>query len=106
MRYIRYACIAIFGVALIVIALANRQMVTVKMLPSELNSVAALNPGYEVPLFVVMFGGILAGLVLGFLWEYIREHKERAARRTSGARARPAAGRAAASQDRAAQAGR
>lgn len=79
MRYIRYACIAIFGVALIVIALANRQMVTVKMLPSELNSVAALNPGYEVPLFVVMFGGILAGLVLGFLWEYIREHKERAA---------------------------
>tara|TARA_R100000789_G_scaffold19954_5_gene23121 strand:- start:8334 stop:8537 length:204 start_codon:yes stop_codon:yes gene_type:complete len=67
MRYIRYACIAIFGVALIVIALANRQMVTVKMLPSELNSVAALNPGYEVPLFVVMFGGILAGLVLGFL---------------------------------------
>ncbi|MFU1476472.1 lipopolysaccharide assembly protein LapA domain-containing protein [Roseovarius sp. C7] len=79
MRYIRYACIAIFAVALILISMANRQMVTVKMLPSELNSVAAVNPGHEVPLFVVMFGGILAGLVLGFLWEYIREHKDRAA---------------------------
>ena len=38
---------------------------------------AALNPSYEVPLFIVMFGGILAGLVIGFIWEWIREAKER-----------------------------
>ncbi len=79
MRYIRYACIAIFAVALVLIALANRQMVSVQMLPGELSAFAALNPSFEVPLFVVIFGGILAGLVLGFLWEYIREAKERAA---------------------------
>ncbi len=79
MRYIRYACIAIFAVALILVALANRQMVSVKLLPAELDGVAAVNPGYQVPLFVVIFGGVLAGLILGFLWEYIREAKERAA---------------------------
>ena len=77
MRYIRYASIAIFAVALILIALANRGMVTVKVLPNELASLAALNPSYEVPLFIVMFGGILAGLIVGFIWEWIREAKER-----------------------------
>lgn len=79
MRYIRYASIATFAVALILIALANRGMVAVKVLPEELAGFVALNPSYEVPLFIVMFGGILAGLVIGFIWEWIREAKERAA---------------------------
>lgn len=79
MRYIRYASIAIFAVALIVIALANRDLVTVQVLPPELSGMAALNPSYDMPLFVVMFLGVLAGLVIGFIWEWIREAKERAA---------------------------
>ncbi len=79
MRYIRYLSIAIFALALILIALANRQMVEVKVLPAELAGMAALNPSYQLPLFLVMFGGILAGLVIGFIWEWIREAKERAA---------------------------
>ena len=79
MRYIRYASIAIFAVALILIALANRGMVTVKLLPGEVAALAAMNPSYEVPLFVVIFGGIVAGLIVGFIWEWIREAKERMA---------------------------
>lgn len=79
MRYIRYASITIFALALILVALANRGMVEVAILPGELARLAALNPSYEVPLFVIMFGGVLAGLVLGFIWEWIREAKERAA---------------------------
>ncbi|KRS13130.1 phosphoribosylanthranilate isomerase [Roseovarius atlanticus] len=79
MRYIRYASIAIFALALILIALANRQVVEVQILPSELGGMAAVNPSYQLPLFLVMFGGILAGLVIGFIWEWIREAKERAA---------------------------
>lgn len=78
MRYIRYASIAIFAVALILVALANRSMVTIKILPEELADLAALNPSYDVPLFIVMFAGVLAGLVIGFIWEWIREAKERA----------------------------
>jgi|SRR6056297_2457502 len=79
MRYIRYASIAIFGLALVLIALANRGMVTLRVLPDELSGFAALNPTYQMPLFVVIFGGILAGLILGFIWEWIREAGERAA---------------------------
>lgn len=79
MRYIRYASIAIFAVALILVALANRGMVSVRLLPEELAGLAALNPSYEVPLFIVIFGGVLAGLIVGFIWEWIREAKERMA---------------------------
>jgi len=79
MRYVRYASIAIFGLALVLIALANRQMVELRVLPNELAGLAALNPTYQLPLFVVIFGGILAGLIVGFIWEWIREAGERAA---------------------------
>ncbi|MCZ0813662.1 MAG: LapA family protein [Pseudomonadota bacterium] len=79
MRYIRYASIAIFAVALILVALANRGLVAVKLVPDELSGLAALNPSHEVPLFVVIYGGIVAGLVIGFIWEWIREHGERVA---------------------------
>ena len=78
MRYIRYASIAIFAVALILVSLANRQMVSVKVWPDELAGLAASNPSYEMPLFLVIFGGILAGLIIGFVWEWIREASERA----------------------------
>ncbi len=79
MRYIRYASIAIFALALILIALANRVTVPVRMVPGELSGFTALSPAMEVPLFVVIFGSILAGLILGFIWEWIREAGERAA---------------------------
>ena len=79
MKYIRYASIAVFTLALVLIALANRGMVTLRVLPDELAGFAALNPTYDLPLFVVIFGGILAGLILGFIWEWIREAGERAA---------------------------
>lgn len=79
MKYIRYASIAVFGVALVLVALANRGIVTVQVLPAEVAHLAALNPSYDVPLFVVIFGGVLAGLIIGFIWEWIREAGERAA---------------------------
>ena len=84
MRYIRYTSIAIFALALVLIALANRGVVTLRVLPDELAGFAALNPTYDVPLFVVIYGGILIGLIVGFIWEWIREAGERkaAARQT------------------------
>ncbi len=76
MRYIRYVSIAIFGIALIVVSLANRQMVSVQVLPPELSSLAAVNPQAEVPLFAVLFGGILVGLLVGFVWEFMIEQRK------------------------------
>ncbi|MEL6620135.1 MAG: LapA family protein [Pseudomonadota bacterium] len=78
MRYIRYACIAVFAIALIAVALANRGPVTLKVLPDEIAGLFAVTPSVELPLFVVIFLGIVTGLLVGFVWEWLREHAVRA----------------------------
>jgi putative membrane protein len=78
MRYVRYLCIAIFAIALIAVALANRSMVSLKLLPTEVSGWFALNPEIQVPLFLVILGSIIAGLLVGFVWEWIREYGQRA----------------------------
>ncbi|QLL43346.1 LapA family protein [Sulfitobacter pontiacus] len=78
MRYVRYLCIAVFAIALIAVALANRSMVSLKLLPTEVSGWFALNPEIQVPLFIVILGSIIAGLLVGFVWEWIREYGQRA----------------------------
>jgi len=78
MRYIRYLCIAVFAVALISVALANRAIVTLQVLPAEVAGWFAVNPQVSLPLFLVILGSVLTGLLVGFIWEWIREHGERA----------------------------
>jgi len=78
MRYVRYLCIAIFAVALISVALANRANVALQVLPTELSGMFAVNPSIELPLFVIILGSILAGLLIGFVWEWFREFGDRA----------------------------
>ena len=77
MRYIRYACIVTFAVALIAIALANRGFVTVHLLPAEIAGFLDATAEVSLPLFIVIFGGIVTGLLDGFIWEWMREHAVR-----------------------------
>lgn len=78
MRYIRYLCIAVFAVALVAIALANRNFVEIRLLPREISGYFALAPEVQLPLFLIIFGSILAGLLVGFVWEWLREYGHRA----------------------------
>ena len=78
MRYVRYVFMAVVGLSLILVALANRGMVTIKLLPEELAAYLGQPLSYDLPLFVVIFGGIILGLLIGFVWEWLREHKHRA----------------------------
>jgi uncharacterized integral membrane protein len=88
MIYIRYAFLAALAAVLVSVALANRAPVTIEALPSGLSDLFGVSWSVELPLFVVVFGGIAAGLVIGFVWEWLREHKHRseAARKTREAR--------------------
>jgi uncharacterized integral membrane protein len=78
LRYLRYLLLALLGVALLTTALANRAPVLIKAMPDDLAAFLGLNWQIELPLFLVMFGGIVAGLLIGFVWEWLREHKHRA----------------------------
>lgn len=87
MRYIRYLVLAAIALALIVLGYANRDPVTLNLLPETLAAYMPVSEGLTLPLFVVILGSVVAGLVLGFVWEWLREHKHRseAARRKAEA---------------------
>jgi putative membrane protein len=87
MRYIRYAFMGALALCLIAVALANRQVVALKLLPEGLAEIVGLNHSIETPLFLVIFAGILAGLLIGFVWEWLREYKHRAEAATKTAEA-------------------
>lgn len=81
MRYIRYAILLAIAVILITVALANRAAVSLYLLPDGLAQLVrypADSNSVTLPLFVVIFASIVAGLLLGFVWEWLREHKHRA----------------------------
>ena len=73
MRLIRYAFLTILAVALIAVAFGNRDVVTLRLLPSELDNIVGAAWTINLPLFIVVFLSIIAGLIIGFLWEWIRE---------------------------------
>ena len=78
MRYIKYLFLAALGICLITVALANRGPVVLRLMPDDMGALFGLAPQIELPLFLVIFGGIVSGLLIGFIWEWLREHKHRA----------------------------
>ena len=78
MRYIKYLFLAAIALALVLLALANRDPVTLTVLPTGLAEWVNWNFVITLPLFIVLLGGIIAGLLIGFVWEWFREHRQRA----------------------------
>jgi uncharacterized integral membrane protein len=78
MRYIRYAFLAILTICLVTLALANRGIVTLKALPEGMSGAFGMSPSIELPLFIIIFLSIAAGLLIGFIWEWMREYRHRA----------------------------
>ena len=78
MRYIKYLFLAVLGICLITVALANRGAVTLRLMPEGMADLTGLSFQVQLPLFLVIFAGIVAGLLIGFVWEWLREHKHRA----------------------------
>lgn len=78
MKYIKYLFLAVIGGVLVLLALANVEPVTLTVLPVSLAEWVNWNYALTLPLFLVILGGIVAGLLIGFVWEWFREHKQRA----------------------------
>ena len=77
MRYLRYAFLLALAAVLIVIAFANRGTVTLRLLPEGIGRHWSLGAAWEVPLFLIIFGAIVAGVAIGFVWEWLREARYR-----------------------------
>lgn len=77
MRLIKLLILLVMALVLVVVALANREPMTLKVLPEELARFAGLDWQITLPTFLVLLGAVLLGLALGFVWEWLREHKHR-----------------------------
>ena len=77
MAILRYGIGLAAVLALVTVALANRGFVTIKLLPDVLASLFGRNLTLDLPLFVIIALGICLGLVIGFIWEWLREMKLR-----------------------------
>jgi len=79
MRYISYFIWIVLCVALVILAVANRQPVILNLLPEGMHDLMPVTYQVSVPLFLVILLGVFLGLLIGFVWEFIREYRHRAA---------------------------
>lgn len=77
MRIIRVVLVLSLAVVLVLVALANRSMVTVNLFPAQFGKYLGGQWSLTMPLFLVVFLGIALGLVIGLVWEYLREARLR-----------------------------
>jgi uncharacterized integral membrane protein len=68
---------ALVAAILVTVGLANRDLVRLRVLPEALSDAVGVAPDIDLPLFMVVFLGFALGLLLGLVWEWIREIPER-----------------------------
>lgn len=67
MRIIRLSIIFFISVFLLILALLNRQYVDFRFFPVNLSDQMGILGGASIPLFLLILGSVLLGLLLGFL---------------------------------------
>lgn len=78
MKTLRYAFWAIVALCLILVGLANRDIITVRAMPQAFSDLLGMSPDVQLPTFIVIFISVGVGLLIGFLWEWVREYRQRA----------------------------
>lgn len=78
MRYIRYVVLGTIAIVLVTVALANRGPLTLRLLPEELTGLFGFSWQVTMPAFLILLAAVLVGIFLGFVWEWLREHRYRA----------------------------
>lgn len=77
-KTLRIVFLAVVAILLVTFALANRTVVGVQLLPPDLGALIGFDWSVTLPVWLIFLAGLLAGLVLGFVWEWLREHRQRA----------------------------
>jgi uncharacterized integral membrane protein len=82
LRYLKYLFLIVVGLALVLMAMANRETVTLEVIPADLAAWFGIQYAIELPLFLIILGGVVVGLLIGFVWEWLREHRYRVEAKT------------------------
>ncbi len=79
MRFIKLFILAIVLIGIVLVAVANRELVTVNLLPEPLMPMVDFPTEVSLPLFAILLLAIGVGLLLGYILEWLRERKHRKA---------------------------
>ena len=78
LRAINYILYGIVATVLIFIALANREVIRISLVPEEFSFIG-YNFQLNTPIFFIFFAGFTFGIMVGFILEWMREYKLRSA---------------------------
>ena len=84
MKTLRYIVLGVVLFFCVTVALANRAPVTLALWPDTMSAFLGFGYSITLPLFVIVSGALGLGLVLGLMWEWLRER----GLRSEGAKAR------------------
>lgn len=77
MKFLRTFSYVLTILVLVFLAVANRQMVSLRLVPESFDTLLGFSTAVTLPLFLVILFGIFLGLLIGLIWEYLREAKYR-----------------------------
>jgi putative membrane protein len=75
MRTLKLLLLGLILLVIVVLSLANRNVVTLHLLPEGMSRLMPVS--IPLPLFVVILTSTAVGVVIGYLLEWLREHKHR-----------------------------
>ena len=77
LRFIKLTIMTVFMIGIVLVALANRELVTIKLLPGPIDEIVGMTQSVTLPLFIILIAAVLVGLLLGYVIEWVRERKHR-----------------------------
>ncbi len=78
LRFLKYVVLVLLAAGIVVLSLANRGPMSLQLLPEDLAAFVGYNQTIELPVFLVILIGVGVGLLIGFIWEWLREYRHRA----------------------------
>jgi flagellar biosynthesis protein FlhB len=82
LRLIKILFLVVVALALVLLFFANNEPVTLNLLPTAMAEALGMPNTFTVSLFLVVVAALLVGIVVGFIWEWLREHRFRAEAKT------------------------
>lgn len=82
LRLVKLLFLALVLLALVFLFFANNEPVTLNLMPDAMANAMSLQNEFTLPLFLVVTGALVLGIVVGFVLEWLREHRFRAEAKT------------------------
>jgi flagellar biosynthesis protein FlhB len=81
-RYLKILFLVVVALALVLLFFANNAPVTLHLMPDELAAAIGVPNEFTTSLFFVVVAALLVGIIVGFIWEWLREYRYRAEAKT------------------------